>query len=65
MNVCKKIVEVYDGELEVDSVYGEGSKFRFSFAVNDYMMAKHPNSPPSENFLIDDPNKNASFEDSR
>jgi light-regulated signal transduction histidine kinase (bacteriophytochrome) len=33
LSVCKKIVELYNGEIDVKSVYGEGSTFYFNILL--------------------------------
>jgi signal transduction histidine kinase len=33
LNICKQICELFEGNIDVDSVKGEGSKFYFSFKV--------------------------------
>ncbi len=32
--LCKKIVQLHEGNIKVDSIYGEGSTFTFTFAKN-------------------------------
>lgn len=44
LNVCKRIINVYNGELAVTSELGVGSKFSFSFVVKDFKMEKDPDS---------------------
>ena len=44
LNVCKRIINVYNGELAVTSELGVGSKFSFSFLVKDFKMEKDPDS---------------------
>ena len=36
--VCKNIVNFFKGNLSVDSEFGNGSKFSFSFLVKVYEM---------------------------
>lgn len=38
LNVCKRIVTVFDGTMSVTSELGKGSKFSFYFIVKDFMM---------------------------
>lgn len=40
LNVCKRIVNQYNGEMSVSSDIGHGSKFSFGFQVKDFIMKK-------------------------
>ena len=43
LNVCKRIVNVFDGDLTVTSELGKGSKFSFSFTVKGFTMMRPRN----------------------
>jgi len=36
LNVCKRIVSFFGGDLRVDSEYGKGSTFTFTVIVNEF-----------------------------
>ena len=40
LNVCKRIVNQYNGEMSVSSEVGHGSTFSFGFQVKDFTMKK-------------------------
>jgi signal transduction histidine kinase len=43
LNVCKRIINVYNGEITISSELGVGSTFSFTFEVVDFEMF-----PPQE-----------------
>jgi signal transduction histidine kinase len=43
LNVCKRIINVYNGEITISSELGVGSNFSFTFEVVDFEMF-----PPQE-----------------
>ena len=60
LNVCKRIINVYNGELSVTSELGVGSKFSFSFLVKDFKMEKDPDSDNENDNQISLANDNKS-----
>lgn len=50
MNVCKKIVEVYGGDIQISSELNKGSKFSFTFGVKEYIFEKQENQNFDEDF---------------
>ena len=52
LNVCKRIINVYNGEIAITSELGVGSKFTFSFLVKDFKMEKDPDSENEDDNYI-------------
>lgn len=44
LNICKQICELFDGNIDVDSVKGMGSTFYFTFKVDDNTYEKQPSA---------------------
>lgn len=44
LNVCKRIVSAYGGNISLESELGLGSTFTFSFKVDDYNMVQSSES---------------------
>ena len=38
LNFCKKIVTYFGGEMTVNSDYGNGSTFSFTFSIKEFSM---------------------------
>ena len=41
LNVCKRIVSFFGGDIFIDSDYGKGSKFSFGFIINEFSMVEN------------------------
>ena len=53
MSVCKKIINVYNGEISINSELGVGSNFSFTFEVLDFDMQFPINENNDESFPLD------------
>lgn len=38
LNVCKRIVSYFGGDMWIESDYGKGSKFSFNFIINEFSI---------------------------
>ena len=41
LNVCKRIISYFGGDMSIDSDYGKGSSFHFNFIIDDFSMDKN------------------------
>lgn len=53
LSVCKKIINVYNGEISINSELGVGSNFSFTFEVLDFNMQFPMDENNDESFLLD------------
>ena len=53
LSVCKKIIDVYNGEITINSELGVGSNFTFTFEVLDFDMQFPSDENNDESFLLD------------
>lgn len=53
LSVCKKIINVYNGEITINSELGVGSNFTFTFEVLDFDMQFPMDENNEESFLLD------------
>ena len=48
LNLSKKIIEQFNGKIEVNSVYGKGSTFTFTFNLFDKIEEQSPSLDEKE-----------------